>query len=203
MQHWNGNWSKKASQALLIKMEFKKFSLSLSLSLDFWSCVLKYVWKLQKHNVLCPAVSISDFMDKSWMCGKSIKYVKCQLFVGNGWNIAIPWEAQIWRGGGKKNLFWYEYWWITEWQVQMGVFACFLHFWVNLPWYNRTGWPGVKHQLTYWANFHLQGRSPLMFVLHYGSRGYQLIDTQYNTSKDSIFKSFCKMRFWAGTVWTL
>ena len=104
-----GTEAKKASQALLIKMEFKKFSLSLSfsLSLDFWSFVLKYVWKLQKHNVLCPAVSVSDFMDKSWMCGKSIKYVKCQLFVGNGWNIAIPWEAQIWRGGGKKNLFWY------------------------------------------------------------------------------------------------
>ena len=105
MQHWNGNWSEKASQALLIKMEFKKFSLSLSLSLDFWSFVLKYVWKLQKHNILCPAVSVSDFMDKSWMCGKSIKYVKCQLFVGNGWNIAIPWEAQIWRGGKRRIFF--------------------------------------------------------------------------------------------------
>ena len=188
--------AKKHHRPYWSKWNFKKV---FSLLLDFWSCVLKYVWKLQKHNILCPAVSISDFMDKSWMCGKSIKYVKCQFFVlvGNEWNIAIPWEAQIWRGE-KKNLFWYQYWWITEWQVQMEVFACFLHFWANSPWYNRTGWLGIKHQLTYWANFHLQGRSPLMCFLHYGSRGYQLIDTQ-----DIIFKSFCEMRFWSGTVWTL
>ena len=34
---------------------------------------------------------------------------------------------------------------VLKWNKKENLFVCFIFS----PWYNRTGWPGVKHQVTF------------------------------------------------------
>ena len=59
--------------------------------------------------ILCPAVWISDVVNKASMCGKGIENVMIQPFYALHWyidmeqmNMAVPWGAQIWS---KKEYF--------------------------------------------------------------------------------------------------